>query len=134
VQLRLQLHPVRRRPGGQASIPASFPDGTSNTIVFGERYTDCNGTQYMWSMGSCGNPPTWPYYYNPAANYLSLSLPQARPAAAQCDPNLLQAPFSGGMLVGLGDGSVRLVSTGVSQYSWNLALNPADGQVFDSSW
>jgi hypothetical protein len=36
--------------------------------------------------------------------------------------------------VGLGDGSVRLVSFGVSQYSWNLALNPADGQTLDNSW
>ncbi len=53
---------------------------------------------------------------------------------ADCDPNLLQSPFSGGMMVGLGDGSVRMVSTGVSQLSWNLALNPADGQVFDGSW
>jgi hypothetical protein len=32
------------------------------------------------------------------------------------------------------DGSVRTVGAGVSQYNWNLALNPADGQVFDSSW
>jgi hypothetical protein len=38
------------------------------------------------------------------------------------------------MLVGMDDGSVRLVSTGVSQYSWNLALNPSGGQVFDNSW
>ena len=121
-------------PGGQAKIPAAFPDGTSNTVVFGERYTDCNGTQYMWNMGSCGDPPTWPYYYNPAANYLALPLPQARPAPADCDPMLLQSPHSGGMMVGLGDGSVRMVSTGVSQFSWNRALNPADGQVFDSSW
>jgi hypothetical protein len=29
---------------------------------------------------------------------------------------------------------VRTVGAGVSQYNWNLALNPADGQVFDSSW
>jgi hypothetical protein len=41
------------------------------------------------------------------------------------------AHFSG---VGMGDGSVRSVSAGVSVYSWNLALNPADGQSFDYSW
>jgi prepilin-type processing-associated H-X9-DG protein len=32
------------------------------------------------------------------------------------------------------DGSVRTVTSGVSQYSWNLALQPADGQVFDNTW
>jgi prepilin-type N-terminal cleavage/methylation domain-containing protein len=120
-------------PGGQAKIPSTFPDGTSNTIVFGPRYTNCGGMAQGWSMGMCGNPPTWPYSYT-SANYLSLPLPQVRPNLNACDPNLLQSPYSGGTLVGLGDGSVRLVSSEVSVYSWNLALNPSDGQVFDSSW
>jgi prepilin-type N-terminal cleavage/methylation domain-containing protein len=121
-------------PGGRARIPSSFPDGTSNTILFGPNYTDCNGTQYMWNMGSCGNPPTWPYYYDPSVNYLSLPLPQIRPLPTQCDPTLLQSPYSGIILVALGDGSVRNLSAGISAYSWNLALNPDDGLVFDSSW
>jgi prepilin-type N-terminal cleavage/methylation domain-containing protein len=121
-------------PGGQARIPASFPDGTSNTLLFGQVYTDCNGMQYMWNMGSCGNPPTWPYYYNPAVNYLSLPPPQIRPALNQCDPSRMQSPYSGCILAGLGDGSVRNVSAGVSPYSWNLAVNPADGLVFDNTW
>jgi prepilin-type N-terminal cleavage/methylation domain-containing protein len=122
------------KPGGEARIPGSFPDGTSNTLVFSQMYTDCNGTQYMWNMGSCGNPPTWPYYYNPSNNYLSLPLPQFRPLPSQCDILKLQSPYAGVILVGLGDGSVRTVSSGVSSYSWNLALNPSDGMTFDSSW
>jgi prepilin-type N-terminal cleavage/methylation domain-containing protein len=121
-------------PGGQAKIPSSIPDGTSNTIVFGPNYTDCNGVQYMWDMGSCGNPPTWPYYYDPKVDYLSLPLPQIKPTPNQCDFTLLQSPYSGIILVGLADGSVRNLSSGVSMYSWNLAINPADGLVFDSSW
>jgi len=120
-------------PGGSAKIPSSFPDGTSNTIVFGERYTDCGGTTVGWAMGMCGNPPTWPYSYT-AADYLALPLPQIAPSRNACDPSRLQSPYAGGLLVGLGDGSVGPVSVGVSKYSWNLALNPADGQVFDSSW
>jgi prepilin-type N-terminal cleavage/methylation domain-containing protein len=121
-------------PGGQARIPATFLDGTSNTILFGPIFTDCGGTQYMWNMGSCGNPPTWPYSYNPATDYLRLPLPQTRPALAQCDPSLLQSPYSGTILIGLGDGSVRNLSAAVSAYSWNLGLNPSDGQAFDGSW
>jgi hypothetical protein len=84
-------------------------------------------------MGSCGNPPTWPYWYT-SANYLSLPLPQIRPNPSACDPMRVQSPYSGVILAALGDGSVRSVSTGVSAYSWNLAMNPADGLVFDSSW
>jgi prepilin-type N-terminal cleavage/methylation domain-containing protein len=121
-------------PGGSAKIPASFPDGTSNTVLFGPIYTDCNGTQYMWNMGSCGNPPTWPYYYNSSTNYLSLPRPQFRPSPSQCDITLMQTPYSGVLLVGLGDGSVRSLSSGVSQQSWNLGINPSDGLTFDGSW
>jgi prepilin-type N-terminal cleavage/methylation domain-containing protein len=121
------------KPGGAARLPATFTDGTSNTIVFAPRYTDCGGMQTGWSMGMCGNPPTWPYDYLPA-NFLSLPLPQLAPSLNACDPNRLQSPYSGGTLAGLGDGSVRLLSPSISQYSWNLALNPGDGLVFDSTW
>jgi prepilin-type N-terminal cleavage/methylation domain-containing protein len=121
-------------PGGSARIPSSFPDGTSNTIVFSQNYTDCSGTQYMWNMGSCGNPPTWPYWYNPTTNYLSVPLPQFRPALSQCDVTKLQSPYIGVILAGLGDGSVRALGSGVSSYSWNLGINPADGLTFDPSW
>jgi hypothetical protein len=121
------------RPGGQARIPATFPDGTSSTVLLGTRYTSCGMMPVGWAMGMCGNPPTWPYYYT-AANYLSLPLPQTAASVDACDPMRLQSPYSGGTLVALGDGSVRMVAAGVSSYSWNLALNPADGQVFDDSW
>jgi prepilin-type N-terminal cleavage/methylation domain-containing protein len=117
----------------RASIPSSFPDGTSNTILFGQRYTVCNDTAVGWQMGMCGNPPTWPYTYL-SASYPSLPLPQLAPNLTACDPTLLQSLYVSGMLVGLGDGSVRPLSPGITQYSWNLALNPADGQVFDNSW
>jgi prepilin-type N-terminal cleavage/methylation domain-containing protein len=119
--------------GGTAKVPSTFADGTSNTIVFAERYTDCGGMTVGWSMGMCGTPPTWPYAFT-MATFPSLPTPQMGPNVSACDSMRLQSPYSGGLLVGLGDGSVRMVSSGVSQYSWNLALNPTDGLTFDSSW
>jgi prepilin-type N-terminal cleavage/methylation domain-containing protein len=121
-------------PGGQARIPQTFPDGASNTLVFGTNYTQCGMTQYMWNMGNNGSPPTWPYYYNPAVNYLALPPPQMAPNSTACDPMRLQSPYLGVFLAGMADGSVRPVSSAVSLYSWNLAVNPADGQTFDSTW
>ena len=38
------------------------------------------------------------------------------------------------MMVGLGDGSVRLVNSGVSQTTWTYAVIPNDGQVLGSDW
>jgi prepilin-type N-terminal cleavage/methylation domain-containing protein len=126
-------------PGGSARIPTTFSDGTSNTIVFMNRYTACpmGMMPQGWQMGVCGNPPSWPFYpggMDTAATFSNLPLPQMAPGLATCDPTLVQSFYAGGIMVGLGDGSVRLVSAGVSQRNWNLALNPADGQLFDGSW
>jgi hypothetical protein len=38
------------------------------------------------------------------------------------------------MQVGLGDGSVRTVTSGVSTDTWYYACNPADGQLLGSDW
>jgi prepilin-type N-terminal cleavage/methylation domain-containing protein len=121
-------------PGGSALLPVTFVDGTSNTIVFTNRYTTCMGMSQGWQMGMCGNPPTWPYPGIQNATYPNLPLPQMAPSTAMCDSSLLQGFYVSGIMVGLADGSVRIVSSDVSQYSWNLALNPADGQAFDNSW
>jgi prepilin-type N-terminal cleavage/methylation domain-containing protein len=129
-------------PGGSARISNTFPDGTSNTIVFMDRYTACPMMMMAqgWQMGMCGNPPSWPYYpggMDTMATFPNLPLPQMAPSLNACDPGgmgLVQSFYVSGILVGLGDGSVRPVSSGVSPYSWNLALCPNDGLVFDSSW
>jgi prepilin-type N-terminal cleavage/methylation domain-containing protein len=120
-------------PAGWRASQSTFPDGTSNTLVFTQIYTQCGGTQYTWNMGSNGSPPTWPYWYT-NANYLALPLPEIRPNPSACDPSRVQSPSSGVILAGLADGSVRTVSSSVSAYSWNLAVNPADAQVFDNTW
>jgi prepilin-type N-terminal cleavage/methylation domain-containing protein len=122
------------KAGGQARVPASFPDGTSSTILFGPNYTQCGMAQYMWNMGNNGTPPTWPYYYDPAVNYLSLPLPQMEPNPMDCDPMRLQSPYSAVCPVVMADGSIHLVASGVSTFSWNVAVNPADNLAFDNSW
>ncbi|MFM7149993.1 MAG: DUF1559 domain-containing protein [Gemmataceae bacterium] len=37
---------------GKATMPAGFPDGTSNTIVLAEKYSRCEGTGSLWGHGS----------------------------------------------------------------------------------
>jgi prepilin-type N-terminal cleavage/methylation domain-containing protein len=67
------------------------------------------------------------------------ALPQVQPPVKpsngiQCDPVRVQGFSAGGILVGLGDGSVRAVSPGVSQVTWGRAVDPADGGVLGSDW
>jgi prepilin-type N-terminal cleavage/methylation domain-containing protein len=137
-----------------ARIPATFVDGTSNTIVFAEKYMVCGpapGSLAAFYYGetclNCGSPsnysgacnrlgPDTTYVGSPPMFYSGLTLPPQNkpPPSNGCNPCMLQGPHSGGILVGLGDGSVRLVSTAVSQQTWMNAVDPADGNVLGSDW
>ena len=51
-----------------------------------------------------------------------------------CNPCMLQSMSSGGIMVGLADGSIRLVSNGISQATWFSAVHPDDGIPLGSDW
>jgi prepilin-type N-terminal cleavage/methylation domain-containing protein len=59
---------------------------------------------------------------------------QQKPIVKQCVPQLLQALSSGGIMVGMGDGSVRGVSQAVSAATWGRAIDPADGLPLGTDW
>src|SRR5262249_38189730 len=59
---------------------------------------------------------------------------QQKPVKALCDPLRLQSFSLGGIMVGLGDGSVRGISTGVSAVTWGRAIDPSDGLVLGNDW
>jgi prepilin-type N-terminal cleavage/methylation domain-containing protein len=51
-----------------------------------------------------------------------------------CLPYVLTSPHTSVMLVGLGDGSCRSVSSGISTATWKNACNPLDGNPLGSDW
>jgi prepilin-type N-terminal cleavage/methylation domain-containing protein len=111
-----------------ARIPATMPDGTSNTIGFGERFCICQSYQHIWSEdGQVQNP--WSAYvyilqmpiFN--ANYTN-----------NCSPYVYGTFSPAGVMVSLLDGSVRIVSNGISQNTWQNALMPNDGNVLGPDW
>jgi prepilin-type N-terminal cleavage/methylation domain-containing protein len=144
-----------------ARIPSTFSDGTSNTIVWAEKYMVCGMTSsqkaafyYGETCLNCGTPGTYagacnrtgsdttyvgspPMFYSSTvstANALAVP-PQARPMYNQgCNPCMLQGPHPSGILVGMGDGSARLVNTSISQITWTRAVNPQDGLVLGPDW
>ena len=133
---------------GAASIPASFPDGLSNTVLFAERYGTCgqsgdvnSGSTYaslwadshnIWRPVFCVNNVN---QTPSAAGYPPCALFQVQPNYVNgCDSGRAQSNHSGGMNVGLGDGSVRLVSAGISPGTWAAACDPRDGVPLGSDW
>ena len=126
--------------GGSARMPGSFPDGTSNTIFFAEKYSNCGSIGgYVWS--ECGTPSYTPFFGTNAYNgnsaqgqqnmgYSPWNLPQWNATnQGNCNPATVQALSAGGILCGMGDGSVRMVTQGVSSTSWYYANMPSDGGV-----
>jgi prepilin-type N-terminal cleavage/methylation domain-containing protein len=119
--------------GGSCRIPASIPDGTSNTIFFAEKFSECQSQMYVWS--SDGSMSNTPFFASGVGGYSPFNLPQWNAiSAATCSPSTVQAMTAGGIVVGMGDGSVRVVNSGVTQNSWSFAVQPNDGQVLGNDF
>jgi prepilin-type N-terminal cleavage/methylation domain-containing protein len=134
------------RVQGAARIPGSFPDGTTNTIFFAEKYGTCgtsgnlaslNGTLWadansVWRPVFCINNVN---KTTTTTGYPSCGMFQVQPRFSQtCNNGVAQSGHSGGMVVGLGDASVRFVSQGISLTTWDRACNPQDGQPLGADW
>jgi len=130
------------RAGGNADAPqynvGNIPDGTSNTIAFGETYsaTGSTGGGNLWAYPGID----WSWQWHPViANTRSLGttaygLPQFAPTQAAAAKYYSQSAHTGQVLVLLMDGSVRGVSSGITQATWQNALTPADGIPLGSNW
>jgi hypothetical protein len=112
---------------GMARIPASFPDGTSNTICFAERYQLCNGDVNAWGYYADSQ-------WAPMFARFSKGKFQTQPIQADCDANVPQSPHQGGIMVGMGDGSSHYVASKISSVTWWAACTPNGGEVLGADW
>lgn len=121
---------------------SNIPDGTSNTLSYAERYCFISGSGLSAVYQNWANMWWYPatlYYLNPDGGpamfgYLSTNPPQIAPTPATADYTRPQTAHIGGMIAGLADGSVRIVSSSVSTMTWGYALAPADGNSLPSDW
>ena len=114
---------------GGPRLPASFQDGLSNTIAFAEAYAVTSSQTFYW-WDSCGgyNGPT--FFANPSNNPpFTVGVPYG-----SAPSNLPNAYTASGLQVSMVDGSVRMVSPGVSATTWYLACHPADGYPMPTDW
>jgi type II secretory pathway pseudopilin PulG len=126
-----------------AAIPRTFPDGTTNTILYAEIYQTCNNTNRLWGHATATNQ-LGAFNRNTGSRdrvNTNLKLFQVAPIPAGaatdpnvCDPALAQTPHAAGMLVCLGDASVRSLQASISLTTWQRACCMADGESLGSDW
>jgi prepilin-type N-terminal cleavage/methylation domain-containing protein len=143
---------------GNPNVPRTFPDGTSNTILFAEKYARCtnataDGGSYWayWSQNgdptlfygpkspgfaiyNIANPPD-PAYGNPNnVGPNSLFQMNPNPAIGNCNPTIASTGHTGGMQVALADGSARGIAPSISGKTWWSACTPNGGEVLGADW
>jgi prepilin-type N-terminal cleavage/methylation domain-containing protein len=124
---------------GRANLDRSFPDGTSNTLLFAAKAGKCGSGGSLYAsidLAGYNNPVTYGAYFGhklPDAGGAGSTF-QVSPTASACDPDLAQTFYPSGILVGLADGSVRSVNPAVAPLTWRYALLPDDGTVLGSDW
>ncbi len=146
---------------GQARVPSTFQDGTSNTIVFAEKLARCDGTgapggnwwmRGVFSYNNLGQgDDSFPgdrlssvfaggigidgtaWIQGPGSKFQVQPLPFLQ-NPGPCDKRLASSSHTGGTNVGLGDGSVRFLSASISGTTWWNAITPADGNPLGSDW
>jgi len=126
--------------GGEfyAGIPRTFTDGTSNTVIFAEKYAYCavgnaNNTGSLWYRNNWTS--TWGPYYNVRLGGPTFTFQvQPSPIPTNCEYRLPSTPHPGGMIVCMGDASVRTVSRGVSALTWWQANTPNGNEVLANDW
>jgi prepilin-type N-terminal cleavage/methylation domain-containing protein len=95
-----------------------------------------NYTSSSYTYSQTGSSSTYGYFYY-HYDYTTYQLKpfEVKPTLAQgCDVGSAQALTSAGVLVAMGDGSTRLVNTGVSWNTWYAALTPNSGDILGNDW
>jgi prepilin-type N-terminal cleavage/methylation domain-containing protein len=121
--------------------------------IWGEDGQNSGPTTQFYN-GNQGGGPLWaPSFYAQGPNvahpeknvqnypWQYMGLPQFQPVTNKpsgtpnlCLPTLLQGYSTAGIQVSLGDGSVRNVSSSITQVTWGRAVDPSDGGQLGSNW
>jgi prepilin-type N-terminal cleavage/methylation domain-containing protein len=109
--------------GGVPSLQRSFtPNGTSNTVVFANRYGTCPSTTQLW------------YTTGYSTLFNASTLPQFGVVQTSCINTSAQGFSAATANVCMGDGAVRGVSPAVTLTTWGLVNNPTNAVPIPADW
>ena len=122
---------------GGATYPATLSDGTSNTILWIEKLAECGPSKSdatTWSNTTLASTTLGAVAaYSTSAN-LAIEIGVSRDTCGKTGYKNASTSHTGAIVTGLGDGSVRMISQGMSMATYNLALIPNDGLPLPSDW
>ena len=148
---------------GEARLPATITDGTSNTIFFAEKLARCDGGGSpggtWWMRGvyngaqtfGGGSDDSYPgdrlsavfaggrgidntvWVTGPNSLFLVTPYPWKK-NPGPCKKQLATSPHSGGMNCAMGDGSVRFVSRTINPQTWWDVVTPNGGETIPNDW
>jgi prepilin-type N-terminal cleavage/methylation domain-containing protein len=142
---------------GSPRFPTVYPDGASNTIAFAEHRAKCgwHGDYYYYQSKAMsygfhratfadGGPNVCNWINdeddypissgNPPVTIAQTITFQVAPTWDSCYLGVAQTPHWSGMLVSLGDASVRTLSPGIAEATYWGAVTPAGGELPGADW
>jgi prepilin-type N-terminal cleavage/methylation domain-containing protein len=150
--------------GGGANMPATFQDGTSNTMIFMERYasnsgattattpTNTSGHAFTGNALILTDGATYATYGTNCISPAGIVTPNSGVGPGQSSGTIFgpqigitytstavndaaaQGCSTAACMVGLGDGSVRAVTSGVTGNTWAAASTPQLGDMLGGDW
>jgi prepilin-type N-terminal cleavage/methylation domain-containing protein len=122
-----------------------IPDGSSNTILFAEKYGRCNypgnpfeigGTCWAYSQIGRLAVPLHPAF---AIRWFPNDVGEGSvfldaPAADDCIPTRASTPHKGSLQVATGDGGVHSIAPSISGSTWWALCTPAGGDIPGPDW
>lgn len=93
-----------------------------------------------WGNASWYNPSThYGYGPGPTGDFTAAPLTTILPSilswsGKECDARVASSGHTGGVNVGLCDGSVRFVAQSISPFTWWYALTPQGGDILGNGW
>jgi len=116
-----------------ARLGGSFQDGTSQTVMFTEKYARCDPSySTLWAHGY------WDFNWTPQIMYPSYAgtgaMFQIQPIQSVCNNQRAASPHSASLQVAMADGSTQSFTQGMSPTTWWALCTPDSGDLPGNNW